>query len=413
MGRDKAQGQTFLNYVVPKEFGDSNGFQAGSTFKAFVLAQALIDHIPPDTSLTVPAQEHIEMDRYSTCGGPYTSTEVWEPKNFDGRGGTFNLYTGTQNSVNTFFANLELLTGLCDPYRLAKSMGVDLTLPNGDKNGNGAERIPSFTLGVVDVSPMEMAEAYATFANRGEHCDARAVTEIDDANGTVLKKYPSQCQQVMPTAVADTVNDILKGVMEPGGFGQYITTNQQDAGKTGTTQDGKAVWFVGYTPNLATASMIAGANQDGVPIPLAGQTVGGQPIYEASGSGVAGPMWGQAMRTIEQWLPDLTFTPPNLAELAGTPAQVPDVSGMSIYSATQALKDAGFRVVVGESRGSSYAAGSVAYSEPRGGTMSSEGAPVIIYPSSGYTYTPPSGGGGGGGGGGNNGGGHGHGHGHG
>jgi membrane peptidoglycan carboxypeptidase len=415
MGSDKAHGQTFLNYVVPKEYGDSNGFQAGSTFKAFVLAQALIDHVPPDTSLTVPAQEHIEMDRYSTCGGrQYTSSEVWEPSNFDGRGGTYDLYTGTQNSVNTFFANLELLTGLCDPYRLAKSMGVHLTLPNGDANGNGAERIPSFTLGVIDVSPMEMAEAYATFANRGQHCDSRAVTRIDDANGNVIKNYPVQCQQVMPTAVADTVNDILKGVMEPGGFGQYITTSQQDAGKTGTTQDGKAVWFVGYTPNLATASMIAGANQAGVPIPLGGQTVGGQPIYEASGSGIAGPMWGQAMRTVEQWLPDLTFTPPNLAELAGTPAQVPSVSGMSVYSATQTLKDAGFRVVVGESRSSGYAAGTIAYSEPRAGEMASEGSPVFIYPSSGYTYTPPSnsGGGGGGGGGGNNGGGHGHGHGH-
>ncbi len=413
MGTDKAHGQTFLNYVVPKEYGDSNGFQAGSTFKAFVLAQALIDHVPTDLSLTVPAQEHIDMDRFSTCGGQYTSTETWEPSNFDGHGGTYNLYTGTQNSVNTFFANLELLTGLCEPYRLARSMGVDLTLPNGDEHGAGAERVPSFTLGVIDVSPMEMAEAYATFANRGEHCDSRAVTRIDDANGTVLKDYPSQCQQVMPTAVADTVNDILKGVMEPGGFGQYITTAQQDAGKTGTTQDGKAVWFVGYTPNLATSSMIAGANQVGAPIPLGGQTVGGQPIYEASGSGIAGPMWGQAMKAVEKWLPDLTFTPPNLSELAGPPAEVPSVSGMTIYSATQTLKDAGFRVVIGEPRSSGYAYGSVAYSEPRSGTVSSEGAPVVIYPSNGYVPAPSNSGGGGGGGGGGNGHGHGNGNGHG
>ena len=76
---------------------------------------------------------------------------------------------------------------------------------------------------------------------------------------------------MLPTAVADAVSDILKGVMEPGGFGRRTSrTIQQDAGKTGTTQDGKAVWFVGYTPNLATAAMVAGANQLGQPIPLGG-----------------------------------------------------------------------------------------------------------------------------------------------
>ena len=120
-----------------------------------------------------------------------------------------------------------------------------------------------------------MAEAYATFAAQGKHCASRAITAIEDSAGHLLKEYPSRCTQVLEANVANTVNDILKGVMEPGGFGSAISTVQQDAGKTGTTQDGKSVWFVGYTPNLATAAMIAGANQEGQPIPLAGQTVGG------------------------------------------------------------------------------------------------------------------------------------------
>ena len=71
--------------------------------------------------------------------------------------------------MNTFFANLEQLTGICKPYELARNMGVDLTDPDN-------ERVPSFTLGVADVSPLEMAEAYATFAARGQHCDSRPVT---------------------------------------------------------------------------------------------------------------------------------------------------------------------------------------------------------------------------------------------
>ena len=72
-------------------------------------------------------------------------------------------------------------------------MGVDLTDPN-------RERVPSFTLGVAETSPLEMAEAYATFGGRGLHCDARAVTSIEDADGNLLKDYPESCNQVMDAA---------------------------------------------------------------------------------------------------------------------------------------------------------------------------------------------------------------------
>ncbi len=394
MGRNRSAGQTFLNYVVPQEYGDSAGFQAGSTFKVFVLAQALKDGILPSTTMTVPAQDFIPESRFTTCGEngeeiPYASTTVWDPKNFDDRGGTFDLYSGTQQSVNTFFANLELLTGLCKPYQLAKDMGIDLTKPAGDENGNGAERVPTFTLGVVDVSPLEMAEAYATFAARGEHCDARAVTAIEDPNGNVLKEYGPQCTRVMPNVVADTVNDILKGVLEPGGFGQYITIGQEDAGKTGTTQNGRAVWFVGHTPNLATAAMVAGANQFGEPIPLEGLVVGGQPILSASGSGIAGPMWGDAMSAVEQWLPDETFPAPDLTQLGGEPTLVPFTGGMPVESARQVLEDAGFPVLVGSEQSSDYPEGTVAYTSPRSSTVAPAGTPVTIFPSAGSVPVAP------------------------
>ncbi|HEX5860296.1 MAG TPA: transglycosylase domain-containing protein [Nocardioides sp.] len=383
MGRNKAKGETYLNYVVPTRYGDSNGFQAGSTFKAFVLATALAQGVDPQTSVSVPSQEFIPMNEYRDCDGQYTSSEVWDPQNYDGSGGTFDLYTGTQLSVNTFYANLELVTGLCKPYELAKSMGIDLTDP-------ARERVPSFTLGVVNTSPLEMAEAYATFAAEGKHCAARAVTAIEDSAGHLLKEYPSRCTQVMEANVANTVNDILKGVMAPGGFGSAISTVQPDAGKTGTTQDGKSVWFVGYTPNLSTAAMIAGANQAGQPIPLAGQTVGGSFIASASGSGIAGPMWGDAMRVIEQWLDDVTFTPPSVEALEGSTATVPDTGGMGIEAATELLEDAGFLVLVnGDEVYSSYPAGTVAYTSPGSGSTSSRGEVVTIYPSIGFTAPAP------------------------
>ena len=190
MGADAKAGQTFLNYVVPQKYGDSNGFQPGSTFKAFVLAAAIQQHIPLNQTIASPMQVHIPMSEYRVCGGrQFASTDTWSPHSST-ISGVMNAYTGTQESVNTFFAKLELQTGLCEPYRLAKAMGIGLTDP-------ATEMVPSFTLGVASVSPLELADAYATFAARGLHCDPRPVVSIDDSNGNQLKSYPSQCKQVI------------------------------------------------------------------------------------------------------------------------------------------------------------------------------------------------------------------------
>jgi membrane peptidoglycan carboxypeptidase len=303
MGRDKAKGQTFLDYAVPTQYGDSNGFQAGSTFKLFVIAAALEQGMSPYTSISSPAQVSLAMNKFMLCNGePYSSYDTWEPRNSTSSG-TMNMYSGTQLSVNTFFAQLEQRTGICDPYRLATEMGVQLTNPRH-------EMVPSFTLGVADVSPLEMAEAYATFAARGNACKARPVTKILNPDGSVFKNYPKDCSQVMAQDTADRVNDILRGVMAPGGFGSALNINKQSAGKTGTTQGNVAVWFNGYTPAVATAAMIAGANSNGIPMSLNGQRVGGSYIGTAHGSTVAGPMWSAAMRDVQDLLPSAYFTRP-------------------------------------------------------------------------------------------------------
>src|SRR4051812_6522755 len=336
MGRKAKQGETYLNYVVNQKYGDSQGFQAGSTFKAFVLAAAINQGISLNTTINAPHQVFIPMSSYKVCDGEnYRSTEVWSPSNSTDDG-TFNLYTGTQLSVNTFFAQLEQRTGLCEPYRLAKEMGVELTEPD-------RERVPSFTLGVPSTSPLEMAEAYATFAGRGLHCDAHPVTSIQDSAGHVLKEYPDQCSQVIPESTADAVNDVLRGVQETG-FGAQagINLSQPSAGKTGTINDNMAVWFVGYTPNLATASMIAGANSQGHWITLNGQTLAGGFVASAHGSTTAGPMWGDAMKAISAHLPDEDFVRPNSQDVQGVLTTVPSVSGMSMDEAERMLEEAGF-----------------------------------------------------------------------
>ena len=381
MGKDKKGGETYLNYTVPKKYGDANGFQAGSTFKLFVLAAAINQGIPLSTSINSPQTMHFDDWDFETCDGPYAGDQKgWDPQNSTGAG-TFDLYSGTQHSVNTFFAQLETRTGMCEPLELAKQMGVKVPQ---------AQQVPSWILGVSDADPLTMAQAYATFAARGLHCDPRPVTQVLDSSGASLKDFASQCEQVMPGATADAVNDILRGVMEPGGFGQNIAIDKPSAGKTGTNNSNMAVWFVGYTPTLATAAMVAGANEFGEWMTLNGQVVGGTTIYEAFGSTVAGPIWGEAMAAASAKLPYEDFQTPPGDEIAGVLSTVPDVAGQSVEAATAALQAAGFTVADGGQVNSETGAGLVAYTSPEGGAQLSSGDTVTLYTSTGYVPPPPS-----------------------
>ncbi len=381
MGREKKKGQTYLNYVVDSQYGDSNGFQAGSTFKVFVLASALEQGMSTATKFNSPPKISIPQNDFETCDGPYPVSSPWEPGNSTSSG-TFDMYKGTQLSVNTYFAQLERATGLCAPYALARAMGVDLTSPD-------SERVPSFVLGVADVSPLEMASAYATFAARGKHCANRPVTAILNPDGKVFKKYPTNCKQVMKESTADTVNDILRGVMAPGGFGQSLALDKPSAGKTGTIQNNRAVWFNGYTPALATAAMIAGANSKGTPITLNGQTVGGRYVDVAFGSTVAGPMWAGAMRGVQGLLPNEDFsTPAPRDTTSDIQVSVPDMRGLSIDEATSRLAGEGFYVVIGEAQTSDVTKGRVSSTSPASGDQTAKGATVYVYPSAGRPAPP-------------------------
>jgi membrane peptidoglycan carboxypeptidase len=372
MGTDSGKGQTHLNYAVPKEYGDANGFQAGSTFKVFVLAAAIRQGIPLNTKINSPQSMFIPDREFETCDGPYAGSNGWPVNNSTGAG-TYDLYSGTQQSVNTFFAQLETRTGMCEPLQLAEDMGVHIP---------ESQKVPSWILGVTDSNPVEMAQSYATFANRGVHCKASPVQKVQASDGQVIKEYKPDCTQVMPTTTADAVNDILRGVME-GGFGSSFAPSVPSAGKTGTTNDNKSVWFVGYTADLATASMVAGANPDGSWLSLNGQYVAGRYVSSAYGSTLAGPMWGDAMRAIAPNLSGADFQRPTGSDVAGLLMTVPDVRGQSVDSARSQLEGMGFKVVVGYSVNSGYAQGIVASMSPGAGERFGSGDTITLYPSTG------------------------------
>jgi membrane peptidoglycan carboxypeptidase len=179
---------------------------------------------------------------------------------------------------------------------------------------------------------------------------------------------------VMRTGTADAMNDILRGVLQPGGFGQRLALSVPSAGKTGTTNSNRAVWFNGYTPKLATASMIAGANYEGKWVSLNGQRLRGGYVASASGSTVAGPMWADAMRAIDGKLGSASFVRPGASVVNGKGVKIPKVEGLSVARATARLKAAGFKPVVGKRVKSRWKAGTVVGTVP--GSRAIKGATV-------------------------------------
>ncbi|KQY60542.1 hypothetical protein ASD11_13970 [Aeromicrobium sp. Root495] len=315
MGANKKKGESYINFTVPRQYGDSGGFPAGSTFKMFTVAAALKQGIPVSKSYGSPQTMVLRPGTFFDCSGG--GTGEWKVSNSTGAG-TFNMTTGTRRSVNTYFAQLERDAGLCNVVKAAEAMGIKVPYPTDDNPLNN--QVPSFTLGITDVSPLDMAAAYATPASGGLYCKPNPVNEIIDRNGKTIKKYEPECTRVMSKEVAAQINEILAGLQRPGGFGFSAGTglNIPSAAKTGTTQDNKSVWYAGYTPEISAAAMLAAADSKGRPITLVGQKVKGRFLSfgGVAGSGLAGPLWKAAMGTIQDLVSPTPFeAPPRAARV--------------------------------------------------------------------------------------------------
>ena len=212
------------------------GRPSGSTFKVFTLTAAIESGISPSTILD--------------CSSPVKLSTGQTISNFGGASyGKRTLADATAISSNTGF------------YRLADSLGADKIIEVAHRMGIDSELspYPIITLGTENVTPLEMAEAYATLATNGIHRDYVIITRIEKKDGTVLYENVDTPVRVLDESVASTVTSVLRGVFEKSyatAYGAGPWNGQPVAGKTGTGVEYRDHWLVGYCPQLSCAAWI-------------------------------------------------------------------------------------------------------------------------------------------------------------
>lgn len=289
MGQSRPYGfgtdETQINLNVGEDMGGGTGFQSGSTFKAVTAAAAidqgtnpgLVESAPYSTTYPSPVQ---------TCGKPWEHPGVPVQNETKSEVGPMDMKKAMALSVNTYFVQLISQIGICPVTQMAAKMGITRA------DDKPIDQVPSITLGTQPVTPLTMASAYATFANQGVYCSPTAIVSITDANGKSLPAPKTSCKRAMSAQTAATINSLLKGVVEDGTGTLAGLTDRDNAGKTGTTDDLDAAWFVGYTSNLAGAVWVGGPTGN---VSMRNITIGGVYHAQVQGADTPGPIWKDAM----------------------------------------------------------------------------------------------------------------------
>lgn len=308
-------GNTTVNYTTPS--GGNGGVQIGSTAKTFAVITALENGYKIDSSINLPsydtkndfgnpARAFTNKQLHDGCGLS-KGDPVWKVQNdvyVPPR--LMSLSQALGESVNTAFATLGSGVGVC---KIADTMTKVGLVQGADKP---LARVPSgIILGSNDVTPLTLANAYATVASGGKYCEPRPVAQILDSNNKQLALKVSACKQVMSKDVAAATTKVLEAVFDKGATAENagLANNRPAAGKTGTTDNAVQTWFVGYTPSLVTAIWVGSISTNSHY--LTNLKIG-DTFYKGTifGGTLAAPIWKTTMDAILKGQPVQQFPEP-------------------------------------------------------------------------------------------------------
>jgi len=236
--------------------------QTGSIFKPFVYIAALEPRGsgPAITLASFIDDGPLEID---TPSGP------WKPNNFDKEfHGVVPVRQALERSFNVATARLAHEIGIKRVIDVAHRLGITSSLPD----------VPSLALGTAEVSPMEIARAYATIANGGVRPELQSIEDLVDRDGTTLERRRLRFERVLDAGTAYLVTSMLEGVVEKGTAAGVRNTGLRGpiAAKTGTSDDEHDLWFVGFTPELVAVVWLGFDTPRSLGIP---SSVGAMPIW--------------------------------------------------------------------------------------------------------------------------------------
>jgi membrane peptidoglycan carboxypeptidase len=306
-GRDFAESQVNLALGVD---GGGSGRQPGSTFKTFALAAALEAGWSPLSTFPAPST----MTFAGLDGGA-----DWKVSGGASPTGRWTLLDALAVSSNTVYAQLMVQLGAADVVELAGALGVGADLPVA----------PSLVLGSGEVSVLDMADAYATFARRGERVAPSVVAKVVDGSGRTRFRAAPVRERVVEASTADAVTVALRAVVDRG-TGAAAALDRDAVGKTGTTEDYRDAWFVGSTCTGATSTLTAAVwtGYAGLPGQPTGSMRNVRGVATVTGGTFPAEIWGRFMAAVVADRPACSLAAPS--RLPGEVRTVASVRGATI-----------------------------------------------------------------------------------
>ncbi|AMM21781.1 hypothetical protein AX769_18535 [Frondihabitans sp. PAMC 28766] len=363
--------QTSLNYSTDEAYGNSGGFQTGSTYKAFTLADWLAKGHGLDEEVDATPRT---FDTSTACGKQVGPT--YTPKNDEGYiRGYMSVETATALSVNVAFVAMAQQLDLCDIRSTAESLGVHRA------DGAQLEDNPSSVLGTNYVAPLTMGAAYAAIADNGMYCSPIVVDKAVGPDGKDLGGQPKSCKQAISPEVAQGVVYAMKGTLTGGGtaVGADPGNGGQMFAKTGTTDKADQIWLIGSTTALTTVTWMGNVE---------GQTslrlmYGPHGQYASSRAS----LFYNVQNANNGVYPGGTFTDPPQSEISGSGVTVPSLTGLTSDQAESALINAGLGYSIAGTQASALPQGQVTASDPVAGTSVAKGQRITFYTSDGSLAT--------------------------
>lgn len=252
--------------------------QPGSTFKPFMYSLAMQSEFTPASMIRCEEVKYKLPD-----GSQYVPTDFGtEPYHWK----EFTLKEAVMISDNVVAVQVNDILNPSNTARYAEKFGFKDIKP-----------VLSLPLGSNEVKPIDMAAGYSVFANQGIYSQPQFILKVVDQNGKVLENNKIRQKRIISPQNAYIVTNMLQGVLEPGGTGAGLksTVNRPAAAKTGTTDEFRDAWFVGYTPQLCCAVWVGYDNR--------------QPV-NLTGGAAAGPIWASFIKDASIKLPERDFTKP-------------------------------------------------------------------------------------------------------